>query len=105
VIAATLQGRHQDAVRLGERVLSKRPKFLPVLRHLFASYAALGDHEKAREAFRLIRESEPSFGTPAMYAEDYARTYSTTIRLIETGLRDVGLIGNGGGASGQGEGG
>jgi tetratricopeptide (TPR) repeat protein len=104
VIAATLQGRHQDAVRLGERVLAKRPKFLPVLRHLFASYAALGDHERARDCFRQIRESEPSFGTPAMYEEDYARTYSTTIRLIEAGLRDVGLIGNGGGAPGQGEG-
>jgi hypothetical protein len=104
VIAATLQGRHQDAVRLGERVLAKRPKFLPVLRHLFASYAALGDHERARDCFRQIRESEPSFGTPAMYEEDYARTYSTTIRLIEAGLREVGLIGHGGGAPGQGEG-
>jgi tetratricopeptide (TPR) repeat protein len=104
VIAATLQGRHQDAVRLGERVLAKRPKFLPVLRHLFASYAAIGEHEKARDCFRQIRESEPSFGTPAMYEEDYARTYSTTIRLIETSLRDVGLIGQGGGPTGQGEG-
>ena len=90
-------------MRLGERVLAKRPKFLPVLRHLFASYAALGDHEKARDCFRQIREVEPSFGTPAMYEEDYARTYSTTIRLIETGLRDVGLIGHGGGAARQGD--
>jgi hypothetical protein len=104
VIAATLQGRHREAVRVGERVLAKRPKFLPVLRHLFASYAALGEHEKARDCFAQIREVEPSFGTPAMYDEDYARTYSTTIRMIETGLRDVGLVGQDKSGPGQGEG-
>jgi hypothetical protein len=104
VIAATLQGRHREAVRIGERVLAKRPKFLPVLRHLFASYAALGDQDRARDCFAQIREVEPSFGTPAMYEEDYARTYSTTIRMIETGLRDLGLVGQDRGGPGQGEG-
>jgi tetratricopeptide (TPR) repeat protein len=104
VIAATLQGRHREAVRIGERVLAKRPKFLPVLRHLFASYAALGEHQKARDCFSQIREVEPSFGTPAMYDEDYARTYSTTIRMIETGLREVGLVAQAKGGPGQGEG-
>jgi tetratricopeptide (TPR) repeat protein len=104
VIAATLRGRHAEAVRLGERVLAKRPRFLPVLRHLFASYAALGEMEKARDCFGQIREVEPSFGTPAMYEEDYARTYSTTIAMIESGLRETGLIGNMAGKAGQGEG-
>ena len=100
VIAATLQGRHAEAVRIGERVLAKRPQFLPVLRHLFASYAALGDQERARQCFAQIREVEPSFGTPAMYNEDYASAYTSTIKMIEKGLRELGLVGHAAGDGG-----
>jgi tetratricopeptide (TPR) repeat protein len=90
-IAASLQGRHQDAVRIGTRVLAKRP-FMPVMRHLFASHAEVGNMPEALALYQEIRRHDPAFGTEAMAAPNYAMPSPRSLSLIEGGLRRVGLI-------------
>ena len=92
VIAATLEGRHMDAIRIGRRVLAKRPRFLPVLRHLFVSYGAIGQRDQAMECFRQIRDVDPNFGTEAMYHDDHARTGTESLRVIREELGRIGLL-------------
>jgi len=93
VIAASLQGRHQDAIRIGNRVLAKR-KFLPVMRHMFASHAQLGNVPDAMELYRSLRLLDPAFGTGAMASPTYGMPSPRSLALIEDGLRRVGLIEN-----------
>ncbi|MEO0991098.1 MAG: hypothetical protein AAFX00_09150, partial [Pseudomonadota bacterium] len=92
VIAATLQGRHRDAIRMGRRVLAKRPKFLPVLRHLFVSHLELGEMDEALACYRQIRQVDTAFGTPRMEDEDYGRTSAASLAMIKGGLRQIGLL-------------
>ncbi|SFP87933.1 hypothetical protein SAMN04488047_1164 [Tranquillimonas alkanivorans] len=92
VIAATLQGRHSDAIRIGRRVLAKRPRFLPVLRHMFVSHALLDEREAALDCYRQIRELDPHFGTERMDHEDFARASNNSLTMIHEGLRHSGLL-------------
>ncbi|WP_370402469.1 hypothetical protein [Sulfitobacter sp. JB4-11] len=92
MIAATLQQRYADAIRIGQRVLSIRPSFLPVLRHLFISHAMLDEHEKAQDYFRQIRKLDSSFGTTDMDADDYAQRSADSLAMIKASLLKVGLI-------------
>jgi len=91
VIAASLQGRHHDAIRIGSRVLAKRP-FLPVMRHLFASYAETGNTVEALEIYKQLCALDPAFGTEEMASPSYAMPSPRSFTLIESGLRRVGLI-------------
>jgi tetratricopeptide (TPR) repeat protein len=90
-IAASLQGRHEDAIRIGNRVLAKRT-FLPVMRHLFASHAALGHSDEALGLYRELRALDPAFGTEEMASPTYALASPRSFSLIEQGLRKTGLI-------------
>lgn len=92
VIAATLDGRHREAIVLGRRVLAKRPEFLAVLRHMFVSHVRLGQTTEAMECYRQLRRIDSVFGTDAMEDEDYARTASPSLAMIKSGLREIGLI-------------
>ncbi len=86
-IAATLQGRHEDAIRIGTRVLAKRP-FQPVMRHLFASHALQGNVDEALAVYRHLRALDPGFGTEEMKR---ALPSARSLELIGEGLRRVGL--------------
>lgn len=90
-IAATLSGRHDQAIRIGEQVLAKRPDFLPVMRHLVASYALSGATDKAHAMFRRLRQVDPDFGTDAMHAPDYALPASRSVEVINEALKHMEL--------------
>jgi tetratricopeptide (TPR) repeat protein len=92
-IAASLQGRHEDAIRIGNRVLAKRT-FLPVMRHLFASYAQTGNMEEALRTFGELRDLDPAFGTTEMASPSYALPSPRSFSLIEQSLKKTGLIAN-----------
>lgn len=92
MIAATLQQRYPDAIRIGQRVLSVRPSFLPVLRHLFISHAMLGEQERAQSYFRQIKKLDSSFGTVEMDADDHAQRSAESLAMIKTSLLKAGLI-------------
>jgi tetratricopeptide (TPR) repeat protein len=90
-IAASLQGRHEDAIRIGNRVLAKRT-FLPVMRHLFASYAQTGDIRSAMRVYGELRALDPAFGTAEMASPAYALPSPRSFALIDESLRKAGLI-------------
>ena len=90
-IAASLQGRHEDAIRIGNRVLAKRT-FLPVMRHLFASDAQIGDMEAATRIFAELRALDPVFGTAEMASPAYALPSPRSFALIDESLRKAGLL-------------
>ena len=92
VIAATLQGRHEEAIRIGNRVLAKRPRFLSVLRHMFVSHIELGQHDEAMWCYREIRQTDSAFGTKRMHDEDFAKTSAKSLKLMEEGLQKIGLL-------------
>ena len=92
-IAASLHGRHEDAIRIGNRVLAKRT-FLPVMRHLFASYAQVGNLEEAQRVYSELRRLDPAFGTQEMASPSYAMPSPRSFALIEQSLLKAGLIEN-----------
>lgn len=91
-IVATLQGRHTDAIRIGNQVLSRRPDFLPVMRHMFASLAMNGNSADALAMYQKLRKLDPEFGTEAMGAPNYALPAEHSRRAIGEGLLKMGLI-------------
>lgn len=88
-IVSTLEGRHEDAVSVGEQVLAKRPDFLPVMRHLVASYSLLGKHEKAHGMFTRLQQLDPAFGTEEMNSPAYVLPSSLSVKVISEGLRHL----------------
>lgn len=66
IIAASLTGDHAFAVARGREILRARPSFLPVMRHMFASLAILGDHDAAQRMLSDVQRIDPIFGTPEM---------------------------------------
>ena len=92
MIAATLQARYGDAIRLGQRVLSSRPRFLPVLRHLFICHAMQDEHELAQSYYRQIKKLDSSFGTADMEADDHAQRSAESLAMIKASLLKTGLI-------------
>lgn len=91
VIAATLTGQHDVAVRKGREILRARPHFLPVMRHLFASLALRGDVGEARELLTSIQLLDPAFGTRAMDAPDYGLPSPESRRLVAEAVRLINL--------------
>lgn len=103
MIAATLQHRYLDAIRIGQRVLSIRPSFLPVLRHLFISHAMLDDRENAQHYFQQIKKLDSAFGTAEMEADDHAQRCAESLAMIKSSLLKTGLIEEAAKAIGQGK--
>lgn len=91
-IVATLQGNHAEAIRIGKQVLARRPDFLPVMRHMFASYVGMGDNAAATELFQRIRTLDQEFATDAMNAPGYALPATLSREVIGEGLLKLGLI-------------
>lgn len=91
-IVATLQGRHKDAIRIGNQVLSRRPDFLPVMRHMFASLVLNGNTAEALAMYQSLRKLDPEFGTEAMSAPSYALPAEHSRKVIGEGLLKMGLI-------------
>lgn len=89
VIAATLSGQHDAAVRKGREILRSRPHFLPVMRHLFVSLALGGELDEARRLLASIQFLDPAFGTRAMDAPDYGLPSPESRRLVAEAVRLV----------------
>ena len=71
VISKYLAREYLEAIRIGERILAQRPHFLPVMRHLAACYAELGDEQRAFEMIERTRAIDPSFATEEMMDPAY----------------------------------
>lgn len=91
-IVSTLEGRHGDAVAIGEQVLAKRPDFLPVMRHMVASYSHLEQNEQAFAIYSRLRELDPAFGTEEMFSPEYVLPSQLSMSTITDGLKRMELI-------------
>ncbi|WP_120499076.1 hypothetical protein [Roseovarius sp. EL26] len=91
-IVATLQEKHEDAIRIGNQVLSRRPDFLPVMRHMFASLVMINNTSAASAMYQRIRELDPEFGTKAMALPSYVLPSERSREVINNGLLKMGLI-------------
>ncbi|MEO0703012.1 MAG: hypothetical protein AAFY80_12790 [Pseudomonadota bacterium] len=91
-IVFTLMGEHDKAIHLGKQILAKRPDFLPVMRHLVASYALSGQTEEATDLYRRLRELDPAFGTEAMLSPTYVLPSKKSREIISDGLREIDLL-------------
>ncbi|MEM6579022.1 MAG: tetratricopeptide repeat protein [Pseudomonadota bacterium] len=92
VIIAALEGRHEDAIAIGEKVLAKRPDFLAVMRHMVASYAMTGRTEQAQSMFVRLRRLDPAYGTDEMLSPSYVLPAARSVELITEGLRRIDLL-------------
>ncbi len=91
-IVSTLEGRHEDAILIGEQVLAKRPDFLPVMRHLVASYSHKGQNEKALGMYSRLRALDPAYGTDEMLSPAYVLPSALSVSVITDGLRKLELL-------------
>ncbi|MEO1138365.1 MAG: hypothetical protein AAFW87_02815 [Pseudomonadota bacterium] len=91
-IVSTLEGRHDDAISIGEQVLAKRPDFLPVMRHLVASYSLQGNNERALEVYTRLRQLDPAFGTEEMLSPAYVLPSAQSVSVIREGLKRLELL-------------
>ncbi len=66
--AASLTGRADEAIAMGETSHALRPDFAAPLRYLLASYVSVGDMERARMTALRLRNIEPDF-EPWMFVE------------------------------------
>jgi tetratricopeptide (TPR) repeat protein len=88
VVGATLTGNHEEAIRHGREILARRPSFLPVMRHMTASYASLGRIEDMTKLVEKIRHLDPKFGTPEMLSPNYGLPSERSRSLITAALRN-----------------
>lgn len=88
VVGATLTGNHEEAIRYGRKILALRPSFLPVMRHMTASYASLGRIEDMTRLVEKIHQLDPEFGTPVMLTPNYGLPSERSRTLIATALRN-----------------
>jgi tetratricopeptide (TPR) repeat protein len=89
-IGASLNGRYQEAVRYGHLVARQRPEFKPMLRHLFASEAALGDIDAATRTLQRLLQLEPNFSPGLLDPAIYPVPSPLSIDLIRSGLQTAG---------------
>lgn len=90
-IGAGLSGRHSEAVRFGRRVMRQRPDFKPILRHLFASEAAVGDVQAAALTLGQLTRLEPQFDPKLLDPKIYPLPSARSIDLIKSGLESSGI--------------
>lgn len=60
-VTATISGRFNEAVSIGEAVHSLNPDYAPPMRYLAAVYAITGEHERSRNMVKRLQKIEPDF--------------------------------------------
>lgn len=83
VIASTVTGRHEEAVRLGTELLTRRPAFLAVMRHMTASLAATGRIDEARRCVASVQARDAAFQPGEIRAAGYPLPCAESVTAIE----------------------
>lgn len=90
-ISATVTGRHEEAISVGTALLDRRPGFLAVERHQFASLSALGQIDEARARIAAIRERDPNFLPARINDRDYPLPCLESVQLIGAAFEETGF--------------
>lgn len=86
-IGATGAGQHNLAIKAGNQVLARWPGFLAVMRHLFASYAAMGRMDEASKIAEMIRRRDPGFTEANLGGPDRPFLAESTEYLIKQAFK------------------
>lgn len=92
VMLNSLEGEHEKAIHRGQSLLLRRPRFLPVLRHVLASHLELGNLQEAEEMLLILRRLDPKFATSAMHLDEYALPSDISREFIISRLKKSGFM-------------
>lgn len=90
-ISCSLTNRHQEAISVGNAILTTKPGFLAVMRHLVASQAHAGNLAEARAGIHEIRLKDPQFARKDIAASDYPLPSWRSVALINSAFEITGL--------------
>lgn len=90
-ILATLNGRFEEGIRHGERVLAQQPTYLPALRYSAACHGHLGQTLEAVRTVERLRASEPDFSLELLSDENYPIAGVLGVSVIQSGLSRITL--------------
>lgn len=90
-ILATLNGRFDEGIRHGERVLAQQPGYLPALRYSAACHGHLGQTTEAIRTVERLREWEPDFSLELLSDENYPIAGVLGVSVIQGGLSRIAL--------------
>lgn len=92
VMIDALNGEHDSAIHKGRHLLSERPRFLPIMRHLVASFISTGQLEQAEKMLSDLKRLDPDFATSAMLDEAYALPSNMSREFIISALKKASLM-------------
>lgn len=90
-ILATLNGRFEEGIRHGERVLAQQPTYLPALRYSAACHGHLGHTVEAVRTVERLRAWEPDFSLELLSDENYPIAGVLGVSVIQSGLSRITL--------------
>jgi tetratricopeptide (TPR) repeat protein len=90
-ILATLNGRFEEGIRHGERVLAQQPTYLPALRYSAACHGHLGQTVEAVRTVERLRAWEPDFSLELLSEENYPIAGVLGVSVIKSGLSRITL--------------
>ncbi|MER8729722.1 hypothetical protein [Mesorhizobium sp. M0323] len=90
-ILATLNGRFEEGIRHGERVLAQQPTYLPALRYSAACHGHLGHTVEAVRTIERLRAWEPDFSLELLSEENYPIAGVLGVSVIKSGLSRITL--------------
>ena len=91
MMCASATGRHDEAIQLGENVLKKIPKILPVMRHLAGSFAMTGAVKASRLMMLEISKHDQDFTFDRIRDPTYPLIAKDSIELIEKAFEATGI--------------
>lgn len=90
-ISATITGRHDVAISTAQALLSRRPGFLAVMRHLAASLAATDRVDETRICISQIQQRDPAFTALGIHDARYPLPCQGSVELIDSAFKTAGL--------------
>ncbi|WP_208353856.1 tetratricopeptide repeat protein [Pseudaestuariivita rosea] len=86
-MAATMQGRHREAIAYAKNALAKQPRFIAAMRYLIANYGHLGEIDKAKRAYEKLIAIDPDFQSELTQKERFRLTNKDAATFVIEGIR------------------
>ena len=87
---ASLRGQHERAVRLGESVLSKKPRFTAAMRYTLSSYGHLGCSKEADTIVIRLKKADPDFFHKETQKERFRLPIADAQKQVMAGIKRAG---------------
>lgn len=88
---AALQGDHRHAAQIGNRSLTKQPRFLATMRYTLSALGHLGEKQAARQLRKRLINADPNFIDPEAQADRFRLPQKAAREHILDGIAKAGL--------------